>query len=63
MEVVSTHGKKFGLAADYKGGEIQAKTSQTLHFLQPFEEKALKYHIFMSELNRNWIYGRKPLKV
>ena len=30
-----------------------AKTSQTLHFLKLFEEIALKYHIFMSKLNRN----------
>ena len=61
MEVVSTHGvlmcTEFGLA-DYK--MTKGKTSQTLHFLQMFEEKALKYHVIVSKLIRNWFYGRKP---
>ena len=59
MEVASTHGvpmyTEFGLA-DYK--MVKGKTSETLHFLQLFEEKALKYHIIMSKLIRNWFIAK-----
>ena len=46
---------EFGLA-EYKMVKC-GKTSQTLHFLQLFEEKALKYHIIVSKLIRNWFYS------